>query len=58
MRNVLKSKSGEDLPDLQELEERLNEEVNDEFFEDPRRFHTLHRVIDALGMPKILPTRP
>ena len=50
MRNVLKSKSGEDLPDLQELEERLNEEVNDEFFEDPRRFHTLHRVIDVLGM--------
>ena len=48
MRNVLKS--GEDHPDLQELEEWLNEEVNDEFFEDPRRFHTLHRVIDVLGM--------
>lgn len=40
----------EDHPDLLELEERLNEQVDEEFFEDPRRFHTLHRVIDVLGM--------
>jgi hypothetical protein len=36
--------------DLIELEERLTDEVDDEFFQDPRKFHTLHRVIDVLGM--------
>jgi len=36
--------------DLVKLEERLTEEVDDEFFQDPRKFHTLHRVIDVLGM--------
>lgn len=40
----------EDHPDLVELEQRLTDEVDDEFFEDPRKFHTLHRVIDVLGM--------
>jgi hypothetical protein len=40
----------QDHPDLAELEERLNEDVDDEFFQDPRKFHTLHRVIDVLGM--------
>ncbi|KAL3929330.1 MAG: hypothetical protein SGARI_004780, partial [Bacillariaceae sp.] len=40
----------EDHPDLIELEQRLNEDVDDEFFQDPRKFHTLHRVIDVLGM--------
>lgn len=40
----------EDHPDLAELEERLNEDVDEEFFQDPRKFHTLHRVIDVLGM--------
>jgi hypothetical protein len=40
----------QDHPDLVELEERLTEEVDDEFFQDPRKFHTLHRVIDVLGM--------
>ncbi len=42
--------SEEDHPDLLELEERLNHDVDDEFFQDPRKFHTLHRVIDVLGM--------
>lgn len=37
-------------PDLVELEERLTEEVDDEFFQDPRKFHTLNRIIDVLGM--------
>jgi hypothetical protein len=36
--------------DLIELEERLTDEVDEEFFQDPRKFHTLHRVIDVLGM--------
>jgi hypothetical protein len=40
----------EDHPDLAELEHRLNEDVDDDFFVDPRKFHTLHRVIDVLGM--------
>ena len=37
-------------PDLVALEERLTDDVDDEFFQDPRKFHTLHRVIDVLGM--------
>eukprot|EP00934_Nitzschia_sp_Nitz4_P006707 Nitzschia sp. Nitz4//scaffold247_size31676//13675//17524//NITZ4_007929-RA/size31676-processed-gene-0.19-mRNA-1//-1//CDS//3329543952//6697//frame0 len=40
----------EDHPDLAELEQRLTHEVDDDFFQDPRKFHTLHRVIDVLGM--------
>jgi len=37
-------------PTLESLEGRLNNEVDEEFFQDPRRFQTLHRVIDVLGM--------
>lgn len=37
-------------PTLESLENRLNNEVDEEFFQDPRRFQTLHRVIDVLGM--------
>lgn len=40
----------EEYPELAVLEGRLNEEVDDDFFQDPRRFQTLHRVIDVLGM--------
>jgi hypothetical protein len=39
-----------DDPELRELERRLNEEVDEEFFEEPRKFHTLQRVIDVLGL--------
>ena len=35
--------------DLDKLERRLRDEVDDNFFEDPRKFHTLQRVIDVLG---------
>ena len=35
--------------DLDILEDRLTTEVDDDFFEDPLKFHTLHRVIDVLG---------
>lgn len=35
---------------MAELEDRLTEEVDDEFFQDPRKFHTLNRIIDVLGM--------
>jgi hypothetical protein len=35
--------------DLDHLERRLRDEVDDDFFDDPRKFHTLHRVIDVLG---------
>ena len=37
-------------PDLTNWEQRLTDEVDEEFFDDPRRFHTIHRVIDVLGM--------
>jgi hypothetical protein len=37
-------------PDLVELEERLTDEVDEDFFQDPRKFHTLNRIIDVLGM--------
>lgn len=40
----------DDDPDLVELERRLNEEVDDDFFEEPRKFNTLDRVIDVLGL--------
>jgi hypothetical protein len=36
--------------ELVELERRLNEEVDEEFFEEPRKFNTLQRVIDVLGL--------
>jgi hypothetical protein len=35
--------------DLDKLERRLREEVDEDFFDDPRKFHTLQRVIDVLG---------
>jgi hypothetical protein len=47
------SSSLEDNPDLVALERRLNEEVDEDFFEDPRRFNTLPRVIDVLGIQMI-----
>jgi hypothetical protein len=34
--------------ELVELERRLNEEVDEEFFLEPRKFNTLQRVIDVL----------
>jgi hypothetical protein len=43
----------EDNPDLVALERRLNDEVDEDFFEDPRRFNTLPRVIDVLGIQMI-----
>ena len=43
----------EDHPDLADLEQQLTEQVDDEFFQDPRKFHTLHRVIDVLGMQMV-----
>jgi len=43
----------EEDPDLVELERRLNEEVDEDFFEEPRKFNTLHRVIDVLGLQMI-----
>lgn len=39
----------EDADDLGALERRLGSEVDEDFFEDPRQFHTLQRVIDVLG---------
>eukprot|EP00523_Entomoneis_sp_CCMP467_P003213 CAMPEP_0168742486 /NCGR_PEP_ID=MMETSP0724-20121128/13060_1 /TAXON_ID=265536 /ORGANISM="Amphiprora sp., Strain CCMP467" /LENGTH=1240 /DNA_ID=CAMNT_0008790035 /DNA_START=101 /DNA_END=3823 /DNA_ORIENTATION=- len=39
--------------DLKQLEKRLNEEVDEDFFEDPRHFNTLPRVIDVLGVQLI-----
>jgi hypothetical protein len=43
----------EEDPELMELERRLNEEVDEDFFEEPRTFNTLHRVIDVLGLQMI-----
>lgn len=43
---IIQSRGHEDL-DI--LEDRLTTDVDDDFFEDPRKFHTLHRVIDVLG---------
>ena len=37
-------------PDLIELEHRLTSEVDEDFFQDPKKFRTLGRVIDILGM--------
>jgi hypothetical protein len=38
-----------DHADLDRLEKRLREQVDEDFFDDPRKFHALHRVIDVLG---------
>jgi hypothetical protein len=39
--------------DLSKWERRLEEEVDEDLFDDPRRFHTLQRVIDVLGLQLI-----
>jgi hypothetical protein len=39
--------------DLSRWENRLASEVDEDLFDDPRRFHTLHRVIDVLGLQLI-----
>jgi hypothetical protein len=39
-----------DDPVLRELERQLNDEVDEDFFEEPRKFNTLARVIDVLGL--------
>ena len=36
--------------DLADLEHMLNVEVDEDFFTEPRYFHTLHRVINVLGV--------
>lgn len=35
--------------DLRQLERRLQSDVDEDFFQDPKKFRTLHRVIDVLG---------
>lgn len=42
-----------DDPVLRELERQLNDEVDEDFFEEPRKFNTLARVIDVLGLQMI-----
>jgi len=39
--------------ELIELERRLNDEVDEDFFTEPKRFNTIHRVIDVLGLQMI-----
>lgn len=39
--------------DLSKWEDRLTSEVDDDLFDDPRRFQTLQRVIDVLGLQLI-----
>lgn len=39
--------------ELRELERKLNDEVDEDLFEEPKRFNTLHRVIDVLGLQMI-----
>lgn len=39
--------------DLSKWEERLASEVDEDLFDDPRRFQTLQRVIDVLGLQLI-----
>jgi hypothetical protein len=39
--------------ELKELERKLNDEVDEDLFEEPKRFNTLHRVIDVLGLQMI-----
>lgn len=39
--------------ELKALERRLNEEVDEDLFEEPKRFNTLRRVIDVLGLQMI-----
>lgn len=41
--------SGNRNKDLEELEFRLESEVDEDFFQEPTSFHTTHRVIDVLG---------
>jgi hypothetical protein len=40
----------DDHPDLADLEQRLNDLVDEDLFQEPKKFSTLHRVIDVLGM--------
>jgi hypothetical protein len=42
-----------DDPELRELERQLNDEVDEDFFEEPKKFNTLARVIDVLGLQMI-----
>jgi hypothetical protein len=42
-------KQGVHNSDLDELERLLQEQVDPDFFQDPKVFHTLQRVIDVLG---------
>lgn len=49
-RNEVYMQNAADDPALQELEERLQDEVDEDLFEDPRRFNTLDRVIQVLGL--------
>lgn len=42
-----------DDPAEEALERRLNEEVDEDLFEEPKRFNTLRRVIDVLGLQMI-----
>lgn len=39
--------------ELKALERRLNEEVDEDLFEEPKQFNTLRRVIDVLGLQMI-----
>lgn len=39
--------------DLQQWENRLSSEVDEDLFDDPKHFDTLHRVIDVLGLQLI-----
>ena len=44
------SNEEDDHPDLADLEQRLNDLVDEDLFQEPKKFSTLHRVIDVLGM--------
>lgn len=39
--------------ELKALERRLNDEVDEDLFEEPKQFNTLRRVIDVLGLQMI-----
>lgn len=39
--------------DLAQWENRLEEEVDEDLFDDPKKFHTIQRVIDVLGLQLI-----
>jgi hypothetical protein len=49
-RQLLLADQQPDDPVLRELERQLNDEVDEDFFEEPRKFNTLARVIDVLGL--------